>query len=399
MPKISREHMLHVLESVAPGLAARETIEQSSCFVFRNGSVCTFNEEIACTHDLDLGVEGAVAARPLLEILGKLTEDEVDIQVHKTDLVVGGRGRESGIRMESEIALPIESVYSELPSQWLPLPEGFGEALDICQQCTSRDDSGCFYLTCVNIHPKWVEASDDFQISRFKIKTDIPEASLIRRDSAKYVAAMGARELAQTATWLHFRNNDGLVVSCRRYVENYPSDGVTRALKFEGSPVSLPKGLREAADRAQVFSKENANANLVLVELRPGKVRIQGAGISGWYRERSKLQYQGEPMAFLIAPAVLMEVVKEHNELLIAPDRLKVDAGRWQYVSCLSRPDDEGQGEGGEFAATAADTGPAEMPRSRKETAQAEETAAKAKSKAKAKRRQSVAPDGEALEE
>ena len=56
---------MHKLEAVSPGLATREAIEQSSCFVFKDGRVMTFNDEVACSIDCELGFDGAVAAKPL----------------------------------------------------------------------------------------------------------------------------------------------------------------------------------------------------------------------------------------------------------------------------------------------------------------------------------------------
>lgn len=333
MAKINREQFLSILQSVAPGLSPRETIEQSSCFVFREGEVLSFNEEVACSHAVPVNFTGAVSAEPLMAILGKLTEEIVDVDLVGNEVVVGGKRRQAGIRLDSEILLPVDSV--EKPEEWKRLPEGFTEAINICQQCAGKDETK-FYLTCVHLHPKWIEASDDFQISRFKIATGISESSLVRRDSIKSILDMGVVELSETPTWIHFRNTGGLVLSCRRYMENYPSEGITKFLKSPGEPVALPKGLRDAADRAQIFSKENADSNQVLVELKPGKVRLKGIGVNGWYTETGKVKYQGNPIAFLISPAVLMDITQRHNEFLIGESVLRVDAGRFQYASCLS---------------------------------------------------------------
>ena len=45
--RVSREKLMQALEAVSPGLANRELIEQSSCFVFKSGMVMTFNDEVA----------------------------------------------------------------------------------------------------------------------------------------------------------------------------------------------------------------------------------------------------------------------------------------------------------------------------------------------------------------
>ena len=62
--KINREELLNQLESVLPGLSTREIIEQSSCFVFMNKEVITYNDEISCSHKSRLDIEGAIVATP-----------------------------------------------------------------------------------------------------------------------------------------------------------------------------------------------------------------------------------------------------------------------------------------------------------------------------------------------
>lgn len=358
--KINRADLLARLESVAPGLSPRETIEQSSCFVFRGGQAITFNEEIACSRELDLGLEGAVTAEKVLKLLGKLTEETVDVTAADGELIVAGVRRRAGLRLDAEIALPVDSI--EPPAEWRKLPDGFAEALRVCERCTGRDENR-FYLTCVNVAPRWVEASDNQQVVRFRMRTGVETASLIRRESVRHVAEMGAVEFSETPTWLHFRNAEGLVLSCRRYVEDFPSEEITKYLKTGGTPVSLPKGLAEAADRAQDFSSDNAVTDAVTVELKAGRVRVTGAGASGWYKEEGKAGYQGEPLKFLISPAVLMKVTREHNEFLVGPSTLRVDAGAFQYLSSLEVPDAKTEPAEPEEAA---DEGPAEPRRRRK---------------------------------
>jgi len=100
--KIKREVLLKQLEVVSPGLASKEIIEQSSHFVFQDGKVITFDDEISCTGNLSLEVTGAIQGKPLLELLRKLQESEIDITHKDGELIIKGKGRRAGIRMESE---------------------------------------------------------------------------------------------------------------------------------------------------------------------------------------------------------------------------------------------------------------------------------------------------------
>lgn len=344
--RVSRAELLQQLESVSPGLSTRDLVEQSSCFIFKDGDVITYNDEISCRHGTTLKkLVGAVPATPLLSILRKLEEDELELTPGKSELIIAGKRRQAGIRMEAEVLLPIEHV--EKPKKWEPLHVDFSEAIQLTQQCASRDQS-LFKLTCVHITPKYVEATDNYQIIRYKIKTGLAESTLIRRDNIKHLVDLGMNQFSMTETWAHFRNGNGLIFSCRRSMEDY-KDG-SETLKQTGVPMTLPKGLGEAVEKARIFSSENVDDDQVLVELRPGKLRIKGIGVSGWYREIKKLKYDGPELSFRIPPALLMDLCNRHNDCEINEDILKVDGGKFVYVTSLGVAEEETKAEKTEVA-------------------------------------------------
>ena len=78
--KVDRVKLLQALESVSGGLATQEAVEQSSCFVFKDDGLYTYNDEVACWCPNPVpGVVGAVVAQPLLALLPQLPEAEVTV--------------------------------------------------------------------------------------------------------------------------------------------------------------------------------------------------------------------------------------------------------------------------------------------------------------------------------
>ncbi len=332
--RINREDFLKELESVTPGLSTREIIEQSSCFIFKDKTVMTYNDEIACSHKSCLSIEGAVQALPLIAILRKLQEENLEVMCNEEELLIKGKRKRAGIRMEAEILLPVDSI--EKPKKWKDLPDDFADSIQIVQQCAGRDETR-FSLTCVHLTPKWVEACDGYQAARYKIKIDINENTLVRKESLKYIVSLDMTKFSETKNWIHFKNSSGLILSCRRWVEDYPE--LDDLLGVEGVPTSFPKGLKEAIEKAEVFSTENVEDNQVTVDLQVGKLRITGRGASGYYQEVKKIKYKGRPMSFSIAPNLLSDLIQRHNSCQIAKDKLKVDAGKDSYVTVLEIPD------------------------------------------------------------
>jgi hypothetical protein len=349
--KFSRESLLHTLESVLPGLARRgETVEQSSCLVFRGGKVHTYNDDIYCCATVE-GMEddftGAVQAKKLTDLLGKLSDDEITLTGHDAELRLKAKGKQAGIRMEAEILIPLDNI--DTPVDWLPLAEDFSDAVALVRDCASNDTNK-FKLTCVNIHPEWVEACDGQQALRYRFDTGFAGSTLVKRDSIKFVVGLGMSEFCESDNWLHFRNGKGLQMSFRRYEEqDYPSEGLTNVFATKGTPVTLPKGIAEAVDKAKVFSEDNGDSDNVVVSLSGSNLVIYGQGVNGWYQEKRKVVWEGDDIEFSISPALLIEISKRYNDCEISEKTLKVDGGKWTYITSLNaveaKPAKEGKEE------------------------------------------------------
>lgn len=336
---INREELLRQLDSVAPGLSKRELVEQSSCFVFQQGSVTTFNDEVACSHSCELNFEGAVQAAPLLNILRRLPDEDITIIQEESHLVVKGKRRKAGVRMESEILLDVKTL--ERPKKWSPLPSDFLEALELTQHTASKDTSS-FALTCIHIHPKWIESTDKYQATRYRLATGFTEPALVRKDSVKELPSLGVTKISETPNWIHFKSKEGLMYSCRKHgVEGYPT--LTKIFKFEGDPITLPKGLSEVAERAFVFSQESAQSTDIMMEIGENVMRIIGQGASGYFQERKKIAYTGTPYKFTVPAKLIGELSSKFSTCLINERMLMVNSGNWKYTTCLGSVDSKSE--------------------------------------------------------
>ncbi|MEK7112738.1 MAG: hypothetical protein AAB875_05420, partial [Patescibacteria group bacterium] len=307
------------------------------------GHVFTFNDEVSCRAPVPLPktLTGAVLADKCLDILRKMPEEELEVKLRKGDLTFGGKRRWAGLRLEAEVVLAVDAI--QLPEKWRKLPEEFGEAAGTVARCASRDQSR-FAATCVHLHPEFVESSDDTQVCRWPLALGLKEPVLVRHTSLQHVATLGATGWGLTKDWLHFRaGKNGLVMSCRRYADEYPDLGDALKVRKGAAAVQFPKGVAEECERSDVFSSENPDQNLVRVEMSTGKLRVRADGVSGWFMASRKLAYDGPPLAFYCPPQLLIDLVKRAHECLVAEDRLWVKSPNYTWMSCLSRPEESEQ--------------------------------------------------------
>jgi len=338
--RIERETFLHEIESVQAGLSTRDIVEQSACVVFDGGRVVTYNDEVSCRAKTSLAeLTGAVKASLLLSFLLELPDDVLDVAAENGSLILKGKHRRVKVSMEADILLPYRKNVGQIPKEgWSKLPEEFNDAVNLVQDCASKDES-LFGLTCIHVTPKWIEASDRYQLARYKLATGFASNILIKRDSLKHVAALGMTEVIESEAWIHFRNPARVVLSCRKYVEDY--NDLAEFLKVEGEKMSLPKSLGEVAKRAAIASKEAGDGDYVRVEVSPGAIRVTGRSEIGEYVEERKVAYKGPRLRFMASPAMLMELNKKGNECVVNESRLKVNGGPWAYVACLEACQDK----------------------------------------------------------
>mgnify|MGYP000960081853 CR=1 FL=1 len=330
--EIERKAFLEVLEKVRPGLSPDATIEQSDCFVFQNGKAYTFDDEIACSCDCKVEFEGAVKAKPFLELLQKLPDEVLKVEVAENELIVRGNRRKSGIRMEHEILLAVNEIEWPGKGDWTKLPDDFNEAAEVVRQCVSKEE-GAFALTCVHVHPKFLESCDNSQACRYPLRTGFSNPVLIRSRAILHVGSLSVTEVSVGESWVHFRNDSGLIISCRKYSEDFPD--LSEILKTNGSQVQLPEGLEAAAEMARIFSRDNVENDSVEIQLVGNKLKLRGEGPQGWHTETKSIEYSGPDLAFRISPNLLKSVLARSRECILARTRLWIDAGKFMYVTAL----------------------------------------------------------------
>lgn len=335
--RTNRLDLLARLQAVKPGLSTRELIEQSSCFVFKDNSVFTFNDEVACRAGIKgIHFTGAVPAEPFLAVLEKLVGEEIDLETTDAELLISDKGRRAGIRLESEIVLPYET-HVENPTKWRDLSSDFEDAINIVYRCASKDD-GEFMFSCVHLTPSHIEATNRKEVCRYTIAVPIAKPLLIRQRSLAQIVGQGMTQMAETKSWLHFRSSNGVVLSCRHYIdEEYTPLG--NFLKAKGERVQLPKTLAEATDRAEIFAKDNAlDESEVLVRLQQGTIRIRGTGNSGWYSETRKIAYKGPDFSFVVDPALFGQLVGRHPECYLSKSAIHIKGDKFTYAACVGTP-------------------------------------------------------------
>ncbi len=335
---IKRSEFLDALESVQPGLASKEIIEQSNAFIFADGEVITYNDEVTVTCPIDLDIEGAVQAHELIKLLQRMKDDEIEIEVTEEELKIKGKKTKAGIRLQADVLLPIDEV--EIPEKWKKIPKGFIDALDFCHFNVSTDMSRMI-LTNIHVHGDKVQSCDNFRVTEVILGSDakkvFKEPLLIPGSVIKYLKSYSPIEYNIIDGWIHFLNEDDVVFSTRTSEEeDYPD--LSAFLEVEGDPVTMPDGIAEVLERAEIFIDNTFEQDKKIdIKITENKMVVKGTGPAGWFEETLSIEHTGDEITFSIHPRFLLQSLQLLDEMTIGEDKLKLSGKGFTHTACLAQ--------------------------------------------------------------
>lgn len=325
--KINREKLLEALERVKPATGT-DIIDQSNTFVFEEGKVVTYNDEISISHPIEVEFfEGSIPAEELYNLLKRFKGDEVEVSTKDGELLLKSGRAKAGLRMDDEITLPLEEISES--NKWHKLPGDFEQFMRFAMGACSRDMMRPI-LSCVHVNKDGrIEASDSYRLVQCKLDKMPVNTFLIPANSVKEVLKIQPNKISESKGWIHFINKEGTTISCRTYDDDYVN--IQDHMTFRGEKVTLPEEMREAVERAKTFADE-----FVEITMNKSGVTVGGKSDVGWFEQTVKSDFKGEEeIKFHIRYFVMLDILKQTTECIIGKSKLKFKGDGWQYVAVI----------------------------------------------------------------
>ena len=340
--KVNKADLQKALEKVKPGLANRETIEQTTSFAFTGDRVVTYNDEISISHPVEgMDVTGAVKAQALYDLLNKIKKDEIDVEWEDQQVIIRSGKAKAGLVLEQEIKLPLEEEIGE-KGKWKKLPGNFREVMKFCYPCASPDMARPV-LSCVHVAKDRAEASNSFQIVFHEMEKKMPvPAFLIPASAVRELVKYDVTQIAEGQSWIHFRTEDGTLFSARTLDNEFPD--TSGLMEVTGIDFEFPKNTREILTRAGIFAKRDMSTGdvpTVAVEIKDKKVIVKAANEYGWFEEDAKTKYDGDPARFSVGVEFLIEMFGKLQKCVIGPDKIGFSGPGWKHVVAITAEGDQ----------------------------------------------------------
>ena len=343
--KINKGQLQEALAIVKPGLATKELLEQSTSFAFLGNRVATYNDEISISHPVEgLDFRGAIKAEELYGLLSKLNEEEIKIKFKKTELLLSCGKVEAGLKLEEEIILPVEDEIGKI-KKWkkIPNPEQFIKHMEFAMRTCSNDMSQV-KLTCVCVCKNgYVQGSDGYRLVQCKGEKLPISDFLIPAILVSNIATIAPIEISANDTWIHFRNKEKTIISCRMVdVEYVEQKVINRVLKMNSSnDIEFPEKIESMLDRLKTFAKRDYIFDeQIEVILSEGQMLMKATAdvTKSWVKEKAKVNFKGE-ITFSVTPAVFSDILKDTKFCSLNDDQTKAKFiakdKSWEYVIML----------------------------------------------------------------
>jgi DNA polymerase III sliding clamp (beta) subunit (PCNA family) len=318
--RIYRQELLDILGKIRPGLAAKEMVEQSANFLFLNGQVCTYNDEVLMSHPGCSDLMGSVQSKELFLLLSKMSSKEIELEIEttKTEMCIKSGTIEAGIALQADISEKLKSAVKELmvDRDWKSLSKDFATVVQQVAFAAGKEVTKPL-LTCVHVTSQYAETCDNYRLARiaFPKRLRIKDLLLPAR-AIQNIAQYEPTQFAHGDGWAHFRNADSVQFSCRTMEGQYPD--LSGLLQVEGVLVEFPDGILDSLGRSGVFLDDSVMGNEACsLQLADDVLEISARGVSGWIKEKLPVAYKGAPIEFQVLPKAFESILKRHPSAVI----------------------------------------------------------------------------------
>lgn len=331
MDQVNRQALLDVLTSVLPGLAKKELVPNSTCFVFKKGIVTTYNDSVSIRTRCPIEATFAVPAKPFYNLISKLPDEVLEWELRDNEFFIkAAKGGRSGVKTKADAKLPVSELGD--PGAWTELPPDFSAGLKIAA-ITTVEESSRPQLSYIQVKGDRLNSTDAKRITSYTMDSEAPDMMV----PAAVVDSLSKYELAacgNTKGWLHFKTKSNAVFSCRTAHPDTKFPDISAHLKIDGVELKLPSDLKDILDRASVFSSEVEKLSAVNFLVVDEKMTIKGKGPSGWFKKTKKAP-GATPVEFDINVDFLKHIIGQTESVFVSDKTVAFKAGKVQAVMAL----------------------------------------------------------------
>jgi hypothetical protein len=346
--KINRAELLGALKTIKPAIPTHETPEVNNRVRFRGNHVIGLSSEIAILYPLSVAVsdnEIMVLYEELVTLLTNSNSEEIDITIKKDKMVV--------VDEDVKVSFVLTAPPDDLPNMEArskparknstPIEDELLTAINVCMEAAGKEKAQTA-LSCVHVHGEFVDASDDYQISRGILRTKFNGDILLPVKMCKSILDFEPTAYEATdKTWIVFlKKIDVAKKTAYLFIRavDYPVVDVEPLLQVKGNKCIFPAVLAQKINQIGILSAGDfALEKNILVKVLSGMIQISTESFYGKAIANvssKEIEWSGDPIAFFTNPYLLAKIASTAKSMIISKtcDRILVKDGNFTHVLC-----------------------------------------------------------------
>lgn len=327
--------LLNILDKVKAGLGDKSFIEQFSHFIFKDGFVTAYNDEICVSHPTEgLDISTSVEADDLIKTVKLIGDDEIIFEIDENELRIKGGKVRGGLNalVEKKAERFIEGL-GLTDIEWKSLPDSILKGLYFCSFSASKVLTQGI-LTCVHAKGNIIQSTDHLRISHYNLgeNVDIDEM-LIPARSIKDLLRFPAEEYCVKNGWVFFKTNADVIFCSRILQGDYPD--LTQYLEVEGEQVEFPKSLASSIMGVSFMADGQVDSEKqVELTFGDGIITAKAEKVTGYVEK--DIEWEGS-MEFTINvnPGFLAEVMDKTNVATLSEHAIRFETENFVHMISL----------------------------------------------------------------
>jgi hypothetical protein len=219
--------------------------------------------------------------------------------------------------------------------KWKQLPENFNNTVSfVSLGCAS----GLLNpkLICIHVNEKgFIESSDNSRIIHCKVENIPVKTFLIPGNSAELVIKYKPVKIAQEVDWVHFKNEEGTIISCRTFNDTFVDTSQFLNLKSKNK-IEFPTNINDILENAIVFvKKESSFGEFVNIHIENNQIIVSSKTDFAWFEQKQRIKYSGDKVQFLIKPNLLKDILTKTNICYLLDKMLLFKGEDWLYLTTI----------------------------------------------------------------
>ncbi len=338
--KVQKAELISALAKVKPGLAKKEIVEQATHFIFANGEIVTFNDQLCIMHPFDSDVEFSVKGEEFFKIINNISEEEFTMTVDDSTVKIKSKSTKASLSTivgeTATVTHLIEKIKAEIAGKdfWKPLPKNFIEGLYLCAFSASKD-LATGVRACVAIKGETAYSTDGLRASMYVFGSKVDELLIPAKDALE-LSKYKVKEYGISENWVHFRTKDGIIFNCKAMKGDYPYKAVHALFEDDEPAVSFPETLKDAVNAVIILAEGDVDINKVInVDVSSGKITCKAEKERGRIEKTVSFDYKGDDFSFVINPIFFNQILQHATGLNLYEEKAMFSSDNFWHVVAL----------------------------------------------------------------